>query len=408
LPKEVIAELTKSKPAFGRLIKAKHSLLVPEEVEAENAFAKVCQDHGDDVVGVWDGRPIHYPLFVHTPLPLLSQELMHAAKWDQLVTPNDICVSASAEKAIEKADPDRHQQLGYAGKLTFDADYQHERNRLIEAWRTLPVSLPWPYYATTCERVSSPQCTDAGTASLTPAAVAFAGELGTFLRKWQLAGLVTWDLPLPQGRLEGISLNLAAHLLGSAATVNTIPTYHDIAADADLRREIREQQASSAAYAGIGAIHPVTDIAPRQGHPSMWDTAFRLWFLEHAARSRYGDRKRMCLHAVAAIFDLRQRLSYDRQALLHAVNALREMLTERTHRGDEIREWARKANISRGLLFLVAKLVRVTVFGPGKLAKTALWRLTDNPSPRDAPEPEPGGRWQRRKRECENREKRGA
>src|SRR5262249_48658678 len=126
---------------------------------------------------------------------------------------------------------------------------------------------------------------------LPAAAVQFLDEAGAFLRKWQLSELVTWDLPLPQGPLSEIPLGVAAQLLGPDHVAFTHPSYYDIPSGTDLRGQVRDQQARVACDAGIGKDHPLTDIGPRDGRPSGYEAAFRLWLVEHAARQRYGERR---------------------------------------------------------------------------------------------------------------------
>jgi hypothetical protein len=108
------------------------------------------------------------------------------------------------------------------------------------------------------------------------------------------------------------------------------------------------------------------------------------WFNDLAQRlgQVYDPRlKQMCQGVVGAIFDLRQRLGYDRQALLDAVVGLRDLLRYWPRSGQEIARWAKDAGISRGLLFLARKLLGVEITGQGWLAKTCRWALPGRPAP---------------------------
>jgi hypothetical protein len=170
------------------------------------------------------------------------------------------------------------------------------------------------------------------------------------------------------------------------------------------------------------------------------------WYHDLAGRLNqvYEPRlKQLAMAVVEAILALRERLSYSRESLLHAVEALRQLLGGGPVPGNEIARWARNAGISWGLLFLAAKLVGVVVLrGKGNeavysLARTCLWALRGDPriaeyrEPDGAareddatitglqrnielPEPhgdpagvegtEREGRWQRRKREKKERQ----
>jgi hypothetical protein len=102
------------------------------------------------------------------------------------------------------------------------------------------------------------------------------------------------------------------------------------------------------------------------------------WFHDLAQKLEqvYDPRlKQMCRSVVAAVFDLRKRLGYDRQALIDAVVGLRDLLRYWSRPGNEIARWAKGAGISHGLLFLARKLLGVVITGQGWLAKTCKWAL---------------------------------
>jgi hypothetical protein len=289
LPETVIDELVRATKGVGKQIRGQRPLLGPEEAEAERAFLAACLAYAPDTVGVWDGRPVQYPLFRKTESLRISEQLMRQMKWDEYVPIKS--VNSGLEKLAEKADAVRRQQLGYAGAVTFDADYQAERTRLMGRWRSLSVPLPWPLWANTHDREPMVEAPGVGATPALPADVAgFLDEAGAFLRKWQLACLVTWDLPLPQGPLESIPLGLARHLLGPGQIVNAYPTWYDIPSVTNVRDEIRDQQRFAAEQAGVGTEHPLTHLSPRDGRASTPEAAFRMWFIESAVRGRYGAR----------------------------------------------------------------------------------------------------------------------
>src|SRR5262249_39924817 len=128
----------------------------------------------------------------------------------------------------------------------------------------------------------------------------FINDLGAFLRKWQLMQLSTWDLPVPQGPLNSVTLALAAHLLGPDQLVNTVPTYYDIPSGTDVRSDIRSMQREDARSAVIDPAHPVSDIGPRDGHGSSWENAFRLWLIEETVQQRYGRPRGLVPRLISA------------------------------------------------------------------------------------------------------------
>ena len=57
-----------------------------------------------------------------------------------------------------------------------------------------------------------------------------------------------------------------------------------------LQALARPANSREGSCAGIEGKHPLTTLSPRDGHPSTYEAAFRCWFLEQAARQRYGKR----------------------------------------------------------------------------------------------------------------------
>src|SRR5262249_18605150 len=190
----------------------------------------------------------------------------------------------SLAEAERKADNARHQQLAYAGWLTFNKQYQDEKRSLRSRWSSLSLPLPWSISANTVDREPLPVARDEVIPSnLLPAAEeAFLQAFTRFLRKWNVAKLVPWDLPLVRGPLESIPTGLARQLLGPDQVASFSPPYFDIPSRQNVREDVREQQASAARSAGIGNDFPLTDLSAHAGRPSDWEGAFRLWHLERA------------------------------------------------------------------------------------------------------------------------------
>jgi hypothetical protein len=192
------------------------------------------------------------------------------------------------EAAQRKAEGARHQQIAFAGWLTFLRPYQEDKERLAAQGAHLGVALPWPLLANTADREPTPVLRseiDPG-GILPEEASAFLEAATRFMRKWKLARMATWDLPVPQGPLEHVPLGLARHVLGPNDTGVFFPGYFDIASAQDVRAEIRERQEAAAREAGLGAEFPLTDLSARADCASAWENAFRLWFVERAVLQR--------------------------------------------------------------------------------------------------------------------------
>src|SRR5262249_14550844 len=151
----------------------------------------------------------------------------------------------------------------------------------------------WPLRANTHDGQPLPlRAEEAACLKRLPDLVAqFLNDMGAFLRKWGLMQLSTWDLPVPQGILEGLPLGLTTHLLGPNQAVTTVPPYYDVPSATDVRAKIRSMQKQEARSAGISSTHPISNIGPRDGRASSYEAAFRLWLVERTVRRRYGPRR---------------------------------------------------------------------------------------------------------------------
>jgi hypothetical protein len=184
-----------------------------------------------------------------------------------------------------------HQQIGYAGWLTTNAQYQGEKSALRRRWLELSTPVPLPFLANLHDgpalAVSVEQVR--GSIPLDAATSGFINDLGAFLRRWDIAQLVTWDLPLAQGPLSAATLGLARGLLGPDQLVNTSPTWTDAPSHIDARQDIRETQQLGARQRGHTEDYPLTNLGPRANQVSTLETAFRMWVIEVTVRRRYGS-----------------------------------------------------------------------------------------------------------------------
>jgi hypothetical protein len=70
---------------------------------------------------------------------------------------------------------------------------------------------------------------------------------------------------------------------------------------------------------------------------------------------------RLARKVVYAIDSLRERLTYDREHLQHAVFGLRDLLAAGPVPGKEVRRWLRTAGVSRGLAALARRILGVVI-----------------------------------------------
>jgi hypothetical protein len=292
LPKPVVDQLSRKVPSTDKAHRGHPALLDPSEAAAENAFRECCLRYSPSVVGVWHGCPVIYePLASSSPITI-SEEQRRDLGWADFGSLQ--ALNAGAEAVQRKAEVARHEQLAFAGWLTFNRSYQKEKNDLATRCANLGISLPWPLLANTADQepIPMPSPKVRSCEPLPPQAAAFLEEFTKFSRKWYVNRLVTWDLPLPQGPLEQIPIGLACRILGPNTISSFYPAYFDIPSSQDVRGEIREQQEAAGKQAGIDADFPLTDLSARAGdHASAWENSFRLWFIEQAALQRYSGRR---------------------------------------------------------------------------------------------------------------------
>jgi hypothetical protein len=112
-------------------------------------------------------------------------------------------------------------------------------------------------------------------------------------RKWHLQALETWELPVPTPALWWGKAQQVVETLGPNTYVISIPGYYDIPTAEDIRQIIRCAQEQQADTFESREAFPVTDTSPRKGRPSKYESAFRLYLIELALRSRYGSTRGM-------------------------------------------------------------------------------------------------------------------
>jgi hypothetical protein len=302
LPKPVVDQLEHEVEGTGREHPGRPAPLTCAEAAAENAFRECCRSFSPSVVGVWDGCPVSYdPLVASSPITI-SEKQWRWLGWDAVGSYQRM--SAALEAVQGKAEVVRHEQLAFAGWLTFNRSYQKEKKDLATRCANLGLSLLLPLLVNPADQAPSPAV--ASCEPLPAREAAFLEEFTEFRRKWYLNRLVTWDLPLPRGPLEQLPLGLKCFILGpDAIDSSDYPSYFDPPSSWHVREDIREQQKAAGKQAGIDAEFPLTDLSARGGnHASAWENAFRLWFIEQAALQRYQDRARLISRLTEAFMEV--------------------------------------------------------------------------------------------------------
>lgn len=290
LPAEVIESLGESSPAGGPS-RERRSLLDDGDAEFETAFRQLCQTYAENVVGVWQGRPVMFDLL----LPLTSFKDC-AAAWTEVQTekPGKPCKSQiqSFEEIGKLLETSRHTRLGWCGWLNCNQDYISERDALHGKYMGLPDRPLFPLYLAALGGQPCLQEPSDGVKLIRASEETsdFAEHAARFLKSWQLSALVTWDLPLPQDRID-VNAGLLTHLRGPEAPVEFTPFYLPKPSTSQERDRERERQAWEASNRGLGQGFPLTELSARNGQPSQYESAFRMQLIELGAQNRYRHKR---------------------------------------------------------------------------------------------------------------------
>jgi hypothetical protein len=303
LPREIIESLAKAIEPSDSDHRASKPLITGKDARAERAFLRVCQTFQS--LGVWDGKPIAYPLLTEPAIPRVPPDSLIPDEWlaDGRSRRE---VKLLLEKLYRELGQHHQQMLGYVGRLTLNKQYRDERSAIRGRWASLPDRPSLPIDANVADRPPIP------VVSIRPYRGRVLGDelaqvltdFGRFMRKWRINRMITWELPYPQGPMDQIPLGMAVLIQGPDHRVDTIPSYFDTPSSVDVRKEIRRRQRQAAAADGINQAHPVTDTSPRDGRASRYESAFRLWLIEQSIRKRYGAPRGLVVRLVPVFADL--------------------------------------------------------------------------------------------------------
>ena len=194
--------------------------------------------------------------------------------------------------------------IGYAGALLLDTAYRTQRDELQAKFSQLSRPVPPPYYPGLVRAHVSPLAipVNASQERLPDDVQTYLESVQSFLVRWELAALVTWDLPLPQGPVE-LPAGMLPSVLGTSPTVSHVPSYASPPSDVDLRKETRARQKLNTEAAGQKMQHPRGGRRGRDDSPSTEETVFRMWLVELAIRRRYGNPRGLIARLVPELAD---------------------------------------------------------------------------------------------------------
>lgn len=293
LPEFVLKELSTATAKQGNCLAVKRLLSEADE-NAERSFRETCVSYLPNIVGVWRGQPVAFPLLfpVEENLGVDAHQLQLLMECDGFRGKNSRQIRALLAENQKQLVEIRHQLLGYVGFLNANEQFCAERKRLRELWDVLPPDSLLPQ---TSASLLAPPVPIVGPPSYEQHSKQlneFYEALRACVQKWNLTGFATWDLPLPQGRLTRLPAGLISQLRGPDATVGFVPGYYDVPSKVDLREELRDRQRHEGEAAGLKSELPLTDISARRKKDSTYEMSayeskFRRWFVETIVESRY-------------------------------------------------------------------------------------------------------------------------
>jgi hypothetical protein len=305
LPEPVVNQLAQATPPFSDHQRARKALIHEDDAVAEHAFREACQRDGADTIGFWDQKAIRFDLLGPSrTTSSVSAELIKKACWDTLLSP--VAIQRELEQLGPRIDQVRRRLLGSVGFLTFNPQYQAEKETLRARWLALPDRPLLPIRANVHDQPAIPVLPGALSPRdrLSDEVGSFLDDLGRFQRKWQLMEMVTWDLPIPQGPLASMPLGVAVNLLGSDQLVSTSTAFYDPPSSEDEREARRNQQRQAAKRAGLSGTFPLAGLGGRGNDASAEEDAFRLWLMEKTVRIRYGSRHGLAARLVTAFGEI--------------------------------------------------------------------------------------------------------
>jgi hypothetical protein len=197
--------------------------------EAEQALTHLCRTAC--AVGFWNGQPVPYP-YLTPPAELPVGAAISQLGW----TPAQIAAAGQLESMATSI---RRRLKGYAGWLLTEPAYGDDVRDLAAEWEQLPAG-ERPTFP--LSRALPLQIAPAQAEPASPALTAFADKLRTFLDRWLLQGLATWDLPLPHGPLLPNDLPPGSPALPACGLHIFLPLHYRLQGDDGLHRQILQQQ----------------------------------------------------------------------------------------------------------------------------------------------------------------------
>jgi hypothetical protein len=244
--------------------------LAEEDLSAETDFDELSLRF--HAVAVSNGRPIEYRWLLPKSSPPTDGQMGQMG-----MTDDQICQVLSLQ---DKANGISIRLSSILGRRVCNPDFLVERDRLRAAWLALSDDQRPPIPLSRTPRSS---CLPANIMSspAPPQVTEFLREFDLFCKKWRLSGMVTWDLPDPEGPMWP-EIRPITDRVSDYSLVTTTPPEFPLRIEDGL---------------GAPAFHHQRDIVSqhRVADLKRWQTYGLLFEIDHWERviaNRYADHKR--------------------------------------------------------------------------------------------------------------------
>jgi hypothetical protein len=263
LPEPAVREL-------ARAVNKRPAILNKEGARAEREFSRLCIDHF--AVGCWEGRPVGYHLQQVVAPPTTAE--LQGTGW----TPQQQTLALK----LARGAVDACQRLkGYAGWLLTDPTFVQEAGALAARWHALPTAKR-PTFP--LGRTLLPRARHLPPVAL-PAHRVLARDVNTFLDRWGLTRLATWDLPEPQGPLLPNPLPPNSPALPTPGVHLILPLHYPLQGDDDLLRQVLDFQRQG--VRALGLDESLAGLPHHKGYASL----FEVLHLERSVLGRLPGRR---------------------------------------------------------------------------------------------------------------------
>lgn len=249
-----------------RLARASRIQTAAAILKTETAFWADCQAHR--AVGICESKAVRYPYLAGMDaLPASASTV--TAGWSA-----DSChaLLMAEDRALEV----RERLKGYLGWLVTEPAFLRERDKLRSDWRRFPADQAPSMPLRRIPRTVQP---GAEIVAVPEALAGFLGAADAFLKKWSLAGLITWELPEPVGPQFPDPLPLHTRAVDYAVVHIVLPAHYSLQGSDALLKEIRGQQRWLAEDQGIP--DPVGHMSHYVAYGQMFEVAFWEQILRH-------------------------------------------------------------------------------------------------------------------------------